>query len=449
MTGSRDKDAKRLDILVLVPHEPGLDPRIHYTASALARRHTVTVLATVLPRQSRSAAERVAESGYDVVRIPCPLVPWPGVFLQFLRLAWQSPKPPLAPLPPEAPYGNPQPLSWWKRVKANLIYLLLTGGVNHALQKALRAAPRRPDVIFCHDLYTLQTGVVLKQQTGAKLAYDSHEYYPYQYMHPTFVGPTLWYERKLVPFVDLYMTISPELAVELSRVFGVPDVAVIPNAEPTPVGPVLPLGTEMARLAAGRRKFLYQGNFVEGRGLEEIVGEWTKVDAGRAALFLRGPQNAVQAALKDRVDRMGLLGKSVYFLPPVLEKDLIAAAAEADVGIIPYKGDLPSYRFACPNKLSQYMHAGLAILTNDIPFVARMTQAHEAGWVYDVRQPGSCAAQVAAALDDDALRHCRANSSALAATTYRWETYEMTLHELVGRLGGAASAAESTTPPVR
>src|SRR5262249_54112750 len=39
----------------------------------------------------------------------------------------------------------------------------------------------KPDIVYCHDLWTLQAGVMLKRRWGAKLIYDSHEYYPYQY----------------------------------------------------------------------------------------------------------------------------------------------------------------------------------------------------------------------------------------------------------------------------
>jgi glycosyltransferase involved in cell wall biosynthesis len=434
MTNPPTNTTRPLDILVLVPHEPGLDPRIHYTTTAMAKHHRVTVLATVLPRQSRAKGERVEEVGYEVTRLKCPLLPRPGTLFQFLRMAVRAPSPPRKPEAPSQPSGDAKPLPVWKRIKANLIYLLLTGSVNHTLQRYLRAHQANHDIIFCHDLYTLQTGVMLKRKTGVRLAYDSHEYYPFQFTHTSFVRSTLWYERKLVPHVDLYTTISPELAGELENVFGMPKVEVIPNVEPSPATAIRPLGAEMDRLAAGRRKLLYQGNFVEGRGLVEMIQEWATVDHTRAALFLRGPENRSQADLKALAGKMGLLGSSIYFLPPVLEKDLIPAAAEADIGIIPYKADLPAYRFACPNKLSQYMHAGVAVLTNDIPFVAGMVRSHGLGWVYDIRQPGSFAKTVAATLDDRALTESRAKASAIAQTTYRWETYEARLVGLIERM---------------
>lgn len=425
----------RLNILMLVPHEPMLDPRIHYTAAGLATRHKVTVLATTRARDRRPSPQDALP--YEVVRLPYVMGPRLGI-------AWQALTTKAAPRPPGSTMREPTPanpeafrLPLYRRMRTNVAYLLQTLAVNHALQAHLSAHPVRPDLIYCHDLYALQTGAWLKQRTGAPLVYDAHEYFAMQFAHPSFVRPTLWYERKLAGHADLRLTVSPQLAVELAEVLGTGAFEAIPNAEPSPDGPVTPLGREMEALAGGRVRFLYQGNFVEGRGIDDLLREWTQVDGDRAALFLRGPENAAAAELRRRAAKLKLLDHSAYFLPPVLETELIAAAAEADVGIIPYKGDLPSYRFACPNKLSQYMHAGVAVLANDIPFVAGMVREHDMGWVFDVRRQGSLARAVEDALSPPALARCRENAAAVARTIYRWEVYEDRLLELIDKAAGA------------
>lgn len=423
-----------LTILMLVPHEPSLDPRIHYTAAALAKRHTVKVVATTRSRDARPATPADSRHGYETVRLPYTMLPWP-------EMAWQALALPQAPgtgaragRAPASVTAKAFRLSLYRRLRTNAAYLLQTLAVNRTLQRYLAANPIKPDIIFCHDLYVMQTGVWLKEQTGSSIVYDSHEYYAMQFVHPSFVAATLWYERKLAAHADLRLTVSPQLAIELAEVLGTQAFEAIPNAEPRPPAPVIPFQSQMAAMAKGRVKFLYQGNFVEGRGLDDLLREWVAVDGERAALFLRGPENAVTAALKRQAEQLKLLDRSVYFLPPVFESDLIAGAAEADIGIIPYKGDLPSYRFACPNKLSQYMHAGLAILTNDIPFVVGLVRGHDIGWVYDVNRPGSLAEAVAAALDASARASRRERAKATAATSYCWEVYEDRLLDLIDKV---------------
>ena len=73
---------------------------------------------------------------------------------------------------------------------------------------------------------------------------------------------------------------------------------------------------------------------------------------------------------------------------------LVAAAAEADIGVIPYKPLIRNDRFACPNKLSQYLHAGLMVVTNDLPYVKSVIHDAGAGLSYDSSVPSSLAAVI-------------------------------------------------------
>jgi glycosyltransferase involved in cell wall biosynthesis len=316
--------------------------------------------------------------------------------------------------------------------RATLSVLRFTLQTNALLWDRASQIGRESNLVYCHDLYTLQAGVMLKRRWGVRLVYDSHEYYPYQYTSRCFRAVIGAYEAMLVREVDVYITVSPQLAEELERVYRARPVHAIPNVEPVPdPKPPIPK-SEMSNLADGRLKLLFQGTFAEGRGLEEVLREWTGVDGTRVALFLRGPQNEWRERLERLAEELGLLGKSVYVLPPVLEKDLIGAAQEADIGLIPYKGDLPSYRLACPNKLSQYLHAGLAILANRIPFVEQTVARGQVGVCYDVDQPGSLARAVEALTGDPpAFERLRKNALEFARSEYNWERYEDALLALV------------------
>jgi len=188
----------------------------------------------------------------------------------------------------------------------------------------------------------------------------------------------------------------------------------------------------MSELARGRLKLLYQGQFAEGRGLEEVIREWQKVDGSKIALFLRGPRNVWRDQIEALAKELGLLGESVYVLAPVLEKDLIGGAQEADIGLIPYKGDWLSYRFAGPNKLSQYIHAGLAIVGNSLAYVEQVIGRGQCGLCYDVLKPGSLAKAVGALVADKALvEHFKKNALAFSQGEYNWEQYEPILLKLV------------------
>lgn len=493
---------ERGSVLVLAPHEPTLDPRVHYTAESLAKTHAVIVVAIVQESDVRPDENRPVGAAYETVRIPYRRCGFLRMSHAFLAL-WASGKIGGSPLADKigrivaslllvvafalapalvavvivaelllvpvvllreerllliprilralrkagslarrvlgprsrGPSIDAIPDFLWG-IRVTIAVLRFTFAANYLLWRYALEAGLQIDTVYCHDLYSLQAGLMLKQRSKARVVYDSHEYYPYQYQFWCHVRAIRFYESVLVRAVDAYVTVSPQLAEELGRVYGVGPVHTLPNVEPYPASKPLKTtstrDSEMSRLANGRIKLLYQGTFAEGRGLEEVLQEWTRVDGTKIALFLRGPGSVWREQLKGLAEERGLLGLSVYILPPVLEKDLIAAAREADIGLIPYKGDWLSYRFACPNKLSQYIHAGLAILSNNLPYVEQTVRRGECGLCYDVRKAGSFANAVGAlAVDRILVDHYKGNALAFSQRDYNWERFEPTLLKLV------------------
>ncbi|MHC4911323.1 MAG: glycosyltransferase, partial [Planctomycetota bacterium] len=144
----------------------------------------------------------------------------------------------------------------------------------------------------------------------------------------------------------------------------------------------------------------------------------------------RGPDNAAKDEVVALAGELGLTGVSVEFPNAVLESEMIAAAAQADVGIIPYLPHWAGYRFACPNKLSQYMLAGTAILTNQLDFVVETVEHYDCGLSYDADRAQSIVAAVDRLIDDaDLLDRCREHSRSAAHADFHWEKQSRPLYE--------------------
>jgi glycosyltransferase involved in cell wall biosynthesis len=463
---------------MLVPHEPSVDPRVHYTANTLAKTFDVRVLAVRRDFEQRPADNLTTQPEYQAVQLRYDDAWDFRMAFEFLRLGLSRPRGvrqnrrgsnralfalagigvgalQVALLPAAILLGtlwkvgrHVRPYLPFEKVLLRPVrwaFHALRGFVvtHDTLRFSLRcsglmwrhAASQRaiPAVVYCHDLYALQAGAMLARRWGSKLVYDSHEYYPYLYDLTLYRWATEFYERTLVLWVDTYITVSEPLAAALEDLYCIRPVHAIPNVEPRPDARLRPLQSELTELAGERLRVLFQGSFAPGRGLDELIDEWAAVDETKATLFLRGPRSPALEVLEAKAAAAGFLGRSIFVLPPVLERDLIPAAAEADVGLVPYTGELPSYRFACPNKLSQYLHAGLALLANNIPVVAGLIREHGVGVVYDVRAKGAFAAAVNALATDPALvRQLRARARAVAQKEYCWELYEPTLRALVG-----------------
>lgn len=301
---------------------------------------------------------------------------------------------------------------------------------------AINKAGRKPDVVHCCDLDTLLVGVVAKRKYGCTVVYDAHEYWAYT--DPDWSERTIsfyrYLEQVLIRHADHVVTVNPLLADLMCRDYGLTCVHAVPNAAPwiEPDKTTAVAGTIM-RLAAGRTSFIFQGGIAPERGLEDLLAAWTEVDSNKAALFIRGPESIFKDALVIQAEACGLLDKSVYFLDSISEDFLIDAAREADVGLIPYKNTLINHRLACPNKLSQYMHAGLMLISSDIPYVAGIIREARAGISFVSGSKGSLLAAVNAAISDKGmLAECKKNALAYARERFNWAKFYPILQQLYG-----------------
>jgi glycosyltransferase involved in cell wall biosynthesis len=447
----------RTDVLMICAHEPSLDPRIRWEAEAAARRFDVTVLG--FNRDGGSEPEHDSGSGYQIVRLVRPAVSanyflWrlkdvlpvamyiplgalallltPALLLaeiggRSLRLIVRQPR--ISILLQRSRLSRV--IGWARRrlpMRLEHILAVLRAQFSPAASafwNYLRQMPRKPDVVHCNDLDTLLVGVLAQRYYGCRLVYDAHEFYPLSDPHGNWLDITFFslIERLLIRHADAVVTVNPMLGEAMRAAYGLQRVYSVPNAEPwTGDGPEPDPANEMAKLANGRARFLFQGRFTPGRGIDELIEGWAAVDGERAALFLRGPDNMWRETAMEKAAQLGLLGRSVYFLDAVREDELVPAAAEADIGVIPYRPLILNDRLSCPNKLSQYLHAGLMVLANDLPYVKSVLSEAEAGLFYTSADLPTLVAAVNGILDDPALlRRGRENARRFARECFNWQ----------------------------
>lgn len=440
-------------LVMLMSHDPVLDPRVDWEASFAAARFDVLALGLQPAQGGRPVEEEV--HGYRLRRLEAVrgIGPVAGLAWNWLRVAGGHERTAillflaaggwlllLFPLAAAALFLAGRRSGFLKRTlwrawdrhpalrRAFLFAQLIAWYIapaTAALWRELRGRGPRPRVVHCNDLDTLLVGVLAKRAWGCRLVYDAHEFYPHGqvdagwYHRPFF----RFYERSLIRQCDAVVTVNPMLARAMADEYGLERVLSVPNAEPWRDG-IAPRHGEVGTLAAGRVKFLFQGAFAAGRGIEELIRAWARVDASRAALFLRGPANPCRDACERLARELGLLGRSVYLLEPVAEEELVAASMEADVGLIPYKPGILSYTYCCPNKLSQYFQASLLVLCNELPYVKQVLAEAGAGFSFDTRDESTVVAAVRRAIDDPGLRErCGRNGRDYARRIFNWQRF--------------------------
>jgi glycosyltransferase involved in cell wall biosynthesis len=484
MAGARDmpEDGREPTILMLCAHEPTLDPRIRWEAEAAAARFDVLVLGF---NRDDGSLPIIADAGhFRIARLSRRDFGVAYYFWLFKDLLPRSVK--IAAIPVgllliplllgievlgrlfvfarrlgRAAIGRVgkkrfRTLRMWQRmlplreigqrVRARLIsricYILAVMRVQFSPASVLFweyivSMPKKPTVIHCNDLDTLLVGVLSKKHFGCRVIYDAHEYYPVSDPYGNWLDVKFFglIEGFLIRRVDAAVTVNPMLAAIMRRTYQLDRVYAVPNTEPWSEGRryaanALPQ-RPMHRLADGRVKFLFQGRFTPARGIDELIDAWARVDGSKAALFLRGPDNMWRRRSMERAEALGVLDRSLYFIDAVSEDELVAAASEADIGIIPYLPAIINDRFSCPNKLSQYLHAGLMILCNELPYVKSVVAEADAGLCYDSSDPSSFVAAVVRITDNpELLRECRKNALCYARERFNWQTQGAVLLKL-------------------
>jgi len=392
-------------ILMLVYNPCVRDARVLKESAALAASgYAVTVVAVV----EDGAPDRERRNGVEFRRVPNRLSGVTG------RLG-------LPGLAPGLPWEAARFLGYWSR--AFRVGLAL-----------------RPDVVHAHDLDTLPAAWAVARATGARLVYDAHELYCETSSMPPGQRP-LWraLEARLAPRCDAIVTVSPSIAAELARRYGVAEPTIVLNCPPRRAAATSRRLRDALSLPDGVRIVLYQGGLTPTRGLPELV---------RAAGALR--EDAVLVVmgwgpLEPELRRLardeGLDGR-VRFLPPVSQEVLLDWTASADVGVIPFQAASLNNTYACPNKLFEYLQAGLPVAASDLPELARVVRGEGVGVTFDPTSPAAIAAAV------DRLLGCADSADLrervdLARARYCWEEEAETLLGVYAGLRAAPGRSAS------
>lgn len=269
---------------------------------------------------------------------------------------------------------------------------------------------RKADLLFANDLDTLLPNFIISRLKGSKLIYDSHEYFtevPELAHRPRTRAIWLRLEQMLVPRLRHAFTVSAAIAEAYHQKYGVRFQLVrnMPLLEPhTPAMPVLP------------PVILYQGAVNMGRGLDLAMRAMQHID--NAVLHIAGAGDvlsdmqllSMQLGLQDRV----------IFLGRIPFAELASITRMASIGISFEEKLGLNYEFALPNKLFDYIHAGVPVLVADLPAMAAIVRENGVGEVLLSRQPTDVAQQLQAMLDAEKQATYRKNCH-LAAQRLNWQ----------------------------
>lgn len=241
--------------------------------------------------------------------------------------------------------------------------------------RAISAEYTAPALWVANDWWTLPIAAEGAARSGGGYVYDSHEFATEEYTeNPRWARlqkPIVdVVERRFIAGAKVVSSVSEGITTQLRERYALtaPTLTVrnTPRYQATKFRPT----HEKIRV-------LYHGVICPGRGLEATIDS---VAAWRPefSMHIRGPAHEATylEALKSRA---ASVGARVEFLPPVPLTGLVGAAAAFDVGIMSLPGHSLHNVHALPNKLFEYLMAGLAIAVTDLPEMAALVRETNAG----------------------------------------------------------------------
>jgi glycosyltransferase involved in cell wall biosynthesis len=315
-----------------------------------------------------------------------------------------------------------RPLNWWRIIR-----------------QALR---ERADIYHFHDPDLILPALLIKMLSHRPIVYDVHENYPEDVQTKEWIPPALrgvlsrafaLFEDNTVRLMEGVVVVNQHLA---ERFQGKSRVVVVRN-----YSRLEPFVDSETTKEDQKPYFVYAGRISDDRGIYECLQALESLPDNPASLLCAGTIGHVtsedfRTLLQGRPDAsFKYLGLLPYEAIPPLFKGALA-------GLLCLQ-PTPNNLLGTPNKLFEYMSAGIPVIASDFPFLREVIEEAQCGILVkaeDVKQISSAMATLLR--DPEQAARMGQNGLAAARDRYNWKAEEVKLLSLYREL------LRGSAPPV-
>ena len=233
-------------------------------------------------------------------------------------------------------------------------------------------------IYVAEDIFTLPIVTFIAKFRGAKLYYNSREFYAFLAglrNKPKTQDVLRKLENFFIKKVDAVLVTGDGDAEFLQEYYGINNTVVIRNlplnqkaAEPKDF-------RKMLNIPISNSILLYQGVILEGRGFEPLLNTMTKVKNCDLVVLGTG---VFKTKYEKLAEELGI-EKRIHFLGNIDQSELINYTAGADIGVSLIENISKSYYYALPNKLFEYIMANVPVLVSDLPQMKKIVEDYNVG----------------------------------------------------------------------
>src|SRR4030043_56925 len=275
------------------------------------------------------------------------------------------------------------------------------------------------DLLVANDLDTLPANYLVSKLKHLPLVYDSHEY---------FTGvPELnnkpfrkWFwktiERSIFPHLKYVMTVSDSISEQYEIEYKIRPL-VVRNCSPVS-SDIKPYLHRDLGIPEDHLLLVIQGGGINiDRGGEELI---EAINETESVILLVIGAGDVYKILKDRTDSLNLGGR-IRFIPKLPWPEMMRYTKTADAGLTLDKETNLNYRFILPNKLFDYISAGIPVIASRRIEVEKIVLGNNCGIIIPEITPQEISNAIKKLRDDRALLNKLKQNSVYASGSLNWE----------------------------
>jgi len=260
----------------------------------------------------------------------------------------------------------------------------------HRRQALDLALTHRCDAYHANDWDTLPIAGEAAAQYGVPLIFDAHEYAPlefgnrwlWRFLYRPAIVATI---RKYATRVVVSTTVSQPIADRYAREFGLSMITVLnaPEYQPVPTHDLDPdhIGV------------IHHGSAIRSRRLERMIEVIACCDRRYTLHFMLTPNQPDYLIYLQAFAEQMAPGR-VIFHDPVRPEQVVQEIAQYDIGFYLLEPDNYNNASALPNKLFDFIAAGLAVCVGPSPEMARLVREHGCGVVAPTFAPAKVSAML-------------------------------------------------------